>query len=207
MKKIALLLSLVAGAFFASQSQAQMMPPRSSGPYAGIGVLSTFTNNAKDFGVFSNGFGGGGDDSATGFKAYGGYLWPNRFGVEVGYYDLGSYDVKSFGAKTDEFSVNAFSVSGVFALPFGRNFDFNAKLGIAFTNVDYTCIVGCGGSYFNTSKSGTAGLFGAGVGWRVAPNFGLRADYEWFGGVKHTAGINEATYDYGVLSVSGQVKF
>jgi hypothetical protein len=59
----------------------------------------------------------------------------------------------------------------------------------------------------NTGKSGTAGVFGAGVGWRVAPNFSLRADYEYFGGVMHAVGNMEADYGYGALSLSAQVRF
>jgi hypothetical protein len=50
-------------------------------------------------------------------------------------------------------------------------------------------------------------VFGAGVGWRVAPNFSLRADYEYFGGVMHAVGNMEADYGYGALSLSAQVRF
>lgn len=202
MQKILPLLAALAVACLMTPAQAQ-----TRGGYAGAGVMSVWTNNAKDFASATYGFTGSGDDTTTGFKVYGGYLWPSRFGFEVGYYDLGSYDVKDFGAKTDEFAVNAFTVSGVFAMPFGGNFDFNAKAGIAFTNVDYTCVTVCGFPYVNTSKSGTAGVIGAGVGWRVAPNFSLRADYEFFGGVRHAVGSIEADYDYGAFSLSALVRF
>lgn len=202
MRKIPTLLAALAAAFLMAPAQAQ-----TSGAYAGVGVMSVWTDNAKEFARTTYGFGGSGDDTATGFKVYGGYLWPSRFGVEVGYYDLGSYDVKDFGAKADEFAVNAFAVSGVFAMPIGRNFDFNAKLGIAFTNVDYTCVTLCGFPYVNTSKAGTAGVAGAGVGWRVAPNFSLRADYEYFSDVRHAVGNLDADYGYGALSLSAQVRF
>lgn len=195
-------LAALAAACLITPAQAQ-----TPGGYAGVGVMSVWTNNAKEFARATYGFSGGGDDTATGFKIYGGYLWPSRFGVEVGYYDLGSYEVKDFGAKTDEFAVNAFTVSGVFAMPIGRNFDFNAKAGIAFTNVDYTCVTGCGFPYVNTSKSGTAGVLGAGVGWRVAPNFSLRIDHEYFGGVRHAVGSIEVDYGYSALSLSAQVRF
>ena len=103
--------------------------------------------------------------------------------------------------------MNAFTVSAVFATPIGRNFDFNAKLGIAFTKADYTCLTLCAFPYVNTSKSGTAGVLGAGLGWRLAPNFSLRADYEYFGGVRQTVGNLEADYAYGALSLSAQLKF
>ena len=204
MRKILTLLAALAAALLMTPAQSQA---QTSGAYAGVGVMSVWTNNAKEFARSTYGFSGSGDDTATGLKVYGGYLWPSRFGVEVGYYDLGSYDVKDFGAKTDEFALNAFTVSGVFAMPIGRNFDFNAKAGIAFTNADYTCVSGCGFPYVNTSKSGTAGVLGAGVGWRIAPNFSLRADYEYFGDVRHAVGSIEADYGYGALSLSAQVRF
>lgn len=202
MRKILPLLAALAAACLMTPAQAQ-----NPGGYLGAGVMSVHTDNAKEFAVVANGFGGSGDDIATGLKVYGGYLWPNRFGIEVGYYDLGSYDVKSFGAKTDEFAVSALTVSGVFATPIGRNFDFNAKLGIAFTKADYACLTLCTFPYVNTSKSGTAGVLGAGLGWRLAPNFSLRADYEYFGGVRHATGNLEADYGYGALSLSAQLKF
>jgi hypothetical protein len=139
-------------------------------------------------------------------KVYGGYLW-NRVGVEVGRYDLGSYDVFNGGVKSDEFSTSATTVSGVYAMPIGNQIVFNAKAGLAFTEVDYTCITGCSATLFSSSKSSIAGLFGAGVGWRPAPNFTLRADVEVFSGVLHRAGVFEEYYPYSALSISGQFNF
>lgn len=199
MRKILTLLAALAAAGLATPAQAQ-----SSGGYAGVGLMSVSTDNARDFAAV---YATSGDGSANGFKIYGGYVWPSRFGIEVGYYDLGSYDVRTGTAKSDEFKTNAMAVSGVYAMPFAANFDFNAKLGIAFTNVDYTCFSSCTGIFVNTSKSGVAGVFGAGVGWRVTPNFSLRADYEVVGGVTHSVGGLEADYSYGALSLSGQLKF
>ncbi len=199
MRKILPLLAALAAACLMTPAQAQ-----TAGGYAGVGILSVSTENARDFAAVNA---TSGDGSSTGFKVYGGYLWPSRFGIEVGYYDLGTYDVRTGTAKSDEFAVNALTVSGVYALPFARVFEFNAKVGLAFTNVDYTCVTGCGGIFVNTSKSGTAGVLGAGVGWRVAPNFSLRLDLEGIGGVTHSVGGLEADYGYGALSFSGQVKF
>jgi hypothetical protein len=177
---------------------------QTSGAYAGVGVMSVTTDNASEFAAVNA---TSGERTANGLKVYGGYLWPSRFGVEVGYYDLGSYDVFTGGTKTDEFSTTATAVSAVFAMPFANQFAFNAKLGLAFTSVDYTCISLCTSSIFSSSKSGVAGLFGAGVGWRPAQNFTLRADVEVFADILHRAGVNEAYYPYSTLSVSGQVNF
>jgi hypothetical protein len=194
-----MLLAALADAFLMTPAQAQ-----TPGGYAGIGVMSVSTENARDFAAT---YATSGDGSSTGFKAYGGYLWPSRLGIEIGYYDLGSYDVRTGTAKSDEFAVNAFAISGVFAWPIANKFDFNAKLGLAFTNVDYTCVTSCGGIFVNTNKSGIAGVLGAGMGWRVAPNFSLRADLVFIGDVTHSVGGLEADYAYDALSFSGQVKF
>lgn len=197
MRRAALLFAFVAGMASAGQSSAQ-------GAYAGIGIMSVTTDNAADFGYA---FATSGERSATGVKLYGGYVWPSRFGVEVGYYDLGSYDVFTGNTKTDEFATTAFTVSGVYDMPFARQFVFSGKLGIAFTAADYTCLAACGGTVFSSSKSGVAGLFGVGLGWRPARNFTVRADFEVFADVLHRAGVNEAYYPYSTFSVSGQANF
>lgn len=202
MRKILTFLAAVAAACLMTPAQAQ-----STGAYAGVGVMSVSTDNARDFAAAFTGPGGSADGSANGLKIYGGYLWPSRFGVEAGYYDLGSYDVSTFGAKSDEFEVSAFAISGVYAVPMGANFDLYLKLGLAFTNVDYSCLALCGFPLVNTSKSGTSGLLGAGVGWSIVPNFSLRADFEYFSAVAHSVGGLEAEYGYSAFSLSGQVRF
>ena len=201
MRKILTLLAALAAACLTTPAQAQ-----TSGAYAGVGVMSVTTDNASDFAAVFYGPAGSGDSSANGLKIYGGYVWPSRFGIEGGHYDLGSYEVRQGGTKTDEFKVSAFAVSGTYTLPMGANFDANFKVGLAFTSADYTCVTSCGG-IANTSKSGTAGLVGAGVGWRVAPNFTLRADFEVFSAVPHSAVGQNVEFDYTAFSVSGQFKF
>ena len=198
MRKILPLLAALAAACLMTPAQAQ-----SPGGYAGVGIMSVTTDNASEFAAVNA---TSGERTATGLKVYGGYMW-NRFGVEAGYYDLGSYDVFTGGAKTDEFATTATAVSAVFAMPFANQFAFNAKLGIAFTSADYTCISLCTSSIFSSSKSGIAGLFGAGVGWRPAQNFTLRADLEIFSDILHRAGVFEAYYPYSAFSVSGQFNF
>ena len=45
------------------------------------------------------------------------------------------------------------------------------------------------------------------LGWRVAQNFSLRADFEYFGGVVHSVGGFLAEYDYPTVSVAAQFHF
>jgi len=200
MKKTALLFALLAGALLATQASAQ-------GAYAGIGVLQASTNNAEDFAAVFIGPGSSADGSASSFKLYAGYQWASRFGVEAGYYDLGTYEVSTFGVKTDEFATTAFVISGTYAMPIGTSVDINFKLGIAFTDADYTCLTGCGYPFISSGRSSSAGLFGAGVGWRLAPHFALRADFEYFTEVEHLAAGSFGIYDYTTWSLSGEVRF
>ena len=193
-----LLLPLLAVAL-ASPAHAQ-----SQGGYFGAGALHVSTDNARDFALA---FGGtSADKTADGLKLYGGYLW-NQFGIEAGYYGLGTYDVRVGTATRDDFKVSAFAVSGVLALPMGSRFTLNAKAGLAFTSVDYRCYFSCGGNFVNTGESNVAGLLGAGVAWRPAPNFSLRADFEYLGDVTHSVGLLEAQYPYRIYSLSAQLNF
>lgn len=179
---------------------------QTGGGYVGVAPLVAYTDNARDFGEASF-VDGSGERSGTGAKVYGGYLW-HQFGIEVGYYDLGTYDVTSAGVKTDEFSVRALAFSGVFAAPLAaRDVLLTAKLGLAFTESKYRCFSGCGFPFIDTNESGLAGVLGAGIAWRVAPSFSLRADVEYLGQVGHRAGNLEADYGYSVFSLGAQLNF
>jgi OOP family OmpA-OmpF porin len=206
MRKILLLLA-ACGAGLAAPVQAQVQ-----GGYFGAGALSAFTDNARDFASASGATGA--DRSASGFKAFGGFLWQNRFGIEGGYYDLGRYEVTTGGVKSDDFSISAFAVSGVIAAPLGSSLLFTGKLGLAFTTAKFRCFRFCGFNenaldvdLVDTKVTDVSGLLGAGLGWRVSRNFSLRADFEYLGDVTHAVGLLEANFPYRVFSVSGQVNF
>lgn len=199
MRKAALGFCVLAGACLSGAAHAQMQ-----GGFFGAGVLKANTDNAREFAAAT--FADSADKSADGFKVYGGYLW-NQFGIEGGYYDLGTYDVNFGGAKSDDFSVSAFTIAGVLALRMTNALTFNAKAGLAFTSVDYRCFQACGGNFVDTSDSDVAGVFGAGLAWRVTRNFTLRADYESIGNISHSVGLLEESFPYTVLSISAQINF
>lgn len=201
-----LLLVAACGAGLAAPAQAQMQ-----GGYFGVGALSAFTDNARDFALASGATGA--DRSASGFKVFGGYLWQNRFGIEGGYYNLGRYEVTSGGVKSDDFSISAFAVSGVIAAPLGSALLITGKLGLAFTTAKYRCFQFCGFNpnlgidLVDTKDTGVSGLLGAGLGWRISRNFNLRADFEYFSEVSHAVGLLDASYGYSAFSLSGQLDF
>jgi hypothetical protein len=204
MKKIAFLATLLAGTLLAVQAHAQA---RSTGAYFGAGVMQTYTDNASEFAYLSIPAGGSGDSSATGFKVYGGYVWPARFGIEIGYYDLGTYDVYTFGAKSDEFKTTALAFSGTYSLPLNPSAEVLFKFGLAFTDADYRCFSACGWPYVDTSYSDIAAIMGIGIGWRIAPSFSVRADWEYIGTVTHSVGGLIGEYGYSAVSIAGQFHF
>jgi hypothetical protein len=204
MKRVACFVALLASALFAAQAHAQS---RGTGGYFGAGVMQVYTDNATEFAYFSIPAGGSADGTATGFKIYGGYVWPARFGFEVGYYDLGTFNAYTFGTKSDEFNTTALAFSGTFSLPINPSVDVAFKLGFAYTDVDYRCFSLCGWPYVNTSHTDIAALMGVGLDWRIASNFSVRADWEYFGGVVHYVGSMIGEYDYSAVSISGQFRF
>jgi hypothetical protein len=205
MHKSAFAAALLAGALAAAPACAQSRGP--GGAYIGFGAMQTYTDNATAFAWSAIPFGGDADSSATGTKVYGGYVFPSRFGIEVGYYDLGTYDVRTFGVKSDEFSTTALAFSGTYGMPINPKVDLLFKLGIAFTDAQYRCFSSCGWPFVDTKHSDIAGLMGIGLGWRVAPSFSVRADYEYFGGVIHAVGSMQGNYGYSAVSLAGQFHF
>jgi len=204
MNRSAFAAALLAGALVAAPAHAQSKGP--GGAYIGLGVMQTYTDNATAF-AWTYVPGGDADSSATGTKVYGGYTFPNRFGIEVGYYDLGTYDVRTFGVKSDEFSTTALAFSGTYGMPINPKVDLLFKLGIAFTEAQYRCFSACGWPFVDTKHSDIAGLLGIGLAWRLAPSFSVRADYEYFGGVVHAVGSLQGEYGYSAVSIAGQFHF
>ena len=204
MRKAAFFVALLASALLAAQAHAQA---RGTGGYFGAGAMQVYTDNATEFAYFAIPAGGSADSSATGFKIFGGYVWPSRFGVEVGYYDLGTYSAYTFSTKSDEFKSSALAFSGTFSMPINPSVDVLLKLGFAYSDVDYRCFAFCGGNFVDTSHTDIAALMGIGLDWRIAANFSVRADWEYFGGVIHYTGGLMGEYSYSAVSIAGQFRF
>jgi OOP family OmpA-OmpF porin len=201
---IALLAALLASALLGAQAHAQA---GRTGAYFGAGVMQVYTDNASEFATYEIGFGGSGDSHATGFKVYGGYVWPSRFGFEAGWYDLGTYDVTLFNVKSDEFRISALAFLGTWWMPINPSVDVLFKFGLAFTDVEYRCLTACGWPYVDTNTSDVTMPFSIGVNWRVASGFSVRAEYEYFGFVVHRVGGLMGEYDYSAVSIAGQFHF
>lgn len=108
-------------------------------------------------------------ESSTPYRAFAGY----RFGIiplidiaaEVGYMDLGKAEnsaesVKGHGADASALLIFPITI-----------FDLYGRLGVMQVNLDKTL------NGVSTSSSGSAGVYGLGVGVRLGP-IGVRAEYD-----------------------------
>lgn len=200
MKKTTILIAALAGALLGGNAQAQQ-PGQG---YFGIGFGAVFSDGASPYTDTID------DDTVGGFKIYGGRIWDNHFGVELGYYDLGKYDVKFGNAKIAESKASAVALSGVLATPLGGGYSFHVKAGLAFTDFTIDCVSLCGTGtppLVNSWKRGVSGLLGLGMGAQLTQDLAMRIDYEHFGAVHHQVSNTGYKSPYDMLSVSVQFSF
>jgi hypothetical protein len=199
-RRTAILIAVLAGALLASQAQAQ----EPGQGYFGIGFGAVWSDGASPYANTLD------DGTTAGAKVYGGSMW-DRFGLEVGLYGLGKFDVNLGGAKLAETATTAVAVSGVMAVPLGGGYSFHGKLGLAFTQAEFTCSgAQCATQSppgVNTKKRGTSGLLGLGIGAKLGQDIMMRIDFEHFGNVHHQISNTEYNDGYDMLSVSLQFNF
>jgi OOP family OmpA-OmpF porin len=125
------------------------------------------------------------DEDDAGFKVFGGYRFFPWLSVEGAYLDGGSPSIKeSRGGETVKLGIDVQSLvaSAVFALPVGERFELFVKPGIAYWDAETS--LGFSSPTFSDSfredDDGSAFFLGAGAGFDVTDNFGLRLEYEWF---------------------------
>ena len=111
-------------------------------------------------------------DKSTAWKLYGGYQFNPTWGAEFAYNDLGKY----FGSN-----VVSWSLAGTATMPIGERWSVLGKLGVTSNRARFT---GAG------SRSDL--LVGAGIGYKLTSNVGLRLEYEDFGKLSNVANVNNS---------------
>jgi len=166
---------LFAGALLASSPS----KAADSGFYVGVGAGQATTEVDDILGT-----GISFDETATGYKVFGGYRFFPWFSVEGIYFDGGSPEIKrTLGEDSASLNVEVSSLvaATVFALPVGDKFEVFLKPGFAYwdskTRFRYSSPDFTDG--FSEDDSGTAFFIGAGAEWTNG-NAGLRLEYEWF---------------------------
>jgi len=199
MKKIGMLFALLAGALLAAHAQAQAPGQW----YIGFGGGSVWTDGASPYNDTQD------DGVSPGGKIYGGAIGEN-WGIEMGYYALGKYDVKFNNAKVAESKMQSFTVSGVYAREFATGWVFHGKLGVAFTQYQFTCVSLCGTGTppnLTTKENGVSSVWGLGVGARFTQTIEARMDWEHFGSAHEAVSTQTFKDAYDMFSVSLQLNF
>jgi len=175
--------------------------------YLGASGAAVYTDASKSLESIT---GGVRDDSVpNGGKVYGGFM-RDRWGMEFGYYYLGTYDILTAPAGTlqDQMKTSALVVAGAYQAPIAGGWDLVLRLGVAFTQAEYDCKLGCGTLPFvDTKEKGTSGMWGAGVNVRMTQSFSLLMEYEHIGNVHHSVGNIGFKDGYDMFSVGVQVQF
>ncbi len=121
------------------------------------------------------------DDKDTSFKVFGGYRFTRNVAVEVAYVDLGKYHATGsvlglpFDVKTE---VTGVTVQGVGIVPFGNEFSLMGRIGAIFWDLNNSGTVG--GFRGGGGDSGVDVALGVGAQYKFAPNFGVRADLDYY---------------------------
>ncbi len=130
------------------------------GFYAGAGIGL--------FGVDEGNF----DESDTGFKLFGGWMFNQYVGGEVEYIDGGTVGDSNFGI--DSTGINA-SLKGNF--PISEQFDVFGKVGYYFWDADIDLT---GDSGQEANESGSDLSWGLGAGYNFTDNISIVAEWQWF---------------------------
>jgi OOP family OmpA-OmpF porin len=168
MLAVRLLVAAALGALWACGAAAQASAPE-NGWYLGGGIRPALPQI---------------EDTDIGYRHFGGYRFSRRWGVELGYSDLGRgsegehglFEAQKLGAQT-----SAWTLAGTGVLPLGNAFSIQGRLGVSLTTPDATLMApGSGiGSAFPRHRPTV--LWGFGGQYDLTGSVGLRVDYNNFG--------------------------
>lgn len=127
------------------------------------------------------------DETDTGYKLQAGYRFNPYIAVEGGYASLGKYTYRAeatapvTATRDGNIEIDGWNLGIVPRLPLSPNFALFAKAGV----LDYELTFRCSGTGVpctnpDRSDSGRPVYYGAGLEWKLAAHWLLRAEYEVF---------------------------
>jgi outer membrane protein with beta-barrel domain len=116
------------------------------------------------------------NESATGWKVFGGYQFHDNFAAEVGYLESGDAE-ETEGLASLEVSADGVTASFVGSLPLGDMFSIYGRLGAIFWDARATLDDGAG-TVTTGNDSGEDLYYGAGGAMNLGERAALRLEYE-----------------------------
>ncbi|QBF83948.1 OmpA family protein [Shewanella maritima] len=114
-----------------------------------------------------------GEDSPYAWDVFGGYMFSDNFGVELGYRDLGMAEWTDYNNKRNDAGARGMTAGLVAVVPFADGWSVSAEAGamnyLLRNKKNYNT------EYY--SDSGIAPYIGAGIGYMVTENMKLQAKY------------------------------
>jgi opacity protein-like surface antigen len=146
----------------------------------------------------------------VGGSVFAGYFFNDYVGLDLGYRGFGTVSATDGYGDSLSVKAQAAQLSVIGNIPVAPSFNIYGRLGYASVKVDAsaTCGGGCGGGFAGLSGSASqtkgAGLLGVGARYAVTPDFGLRAEYDYYQKITY-----ESTVDLklSVFSIGGDVRF
>jgi hypothetical protein len=165
------------------------------------------TTEAQQNDIFDTGENVEFDEDETGYKIFGGYMFNDYLGVELGYVDLGQPEDKfsDDGGEFDlklEAEASGFTANLVGEIPLGP-VDLFAKVGLISydAEIEATLIDNFDGEVLASGKADDDGeelMYGVGARLNIG-NFGVRAEYEMYD-------VGEID-DLSMISLGGELRF
>ncbi|HEU0224134.1 MAG TPA: outer membrane beta-barrel protein [Steroidobacteraceae bacterium] len=144
------------------------------GFYAGVGVGELSVDFSEDFDGTTVSF----DDGDTSFRVFGGWQFNEYFSAEAGYLDGGTasetFNIEGIDVDFD-IDVSGFDVLLRGTAPLGESFFVFAQAGMIFWDADLSA--SAMGLSESASDSGEDPAYGAGIGFNLGENAGVRIEY------------------------------
>jgi len=170
------------------------------------GSIGQSTTEAQENNIFDSGENIEFDEDDTGYKLFGGYMFNDYLGVELGYVDFGQPEDKfSFDGgegivdvKVDA-EVSAFTANLLGQIPLGP-VDIFAKVGLASydAEIGVKATDGIITESGNLDDDGEELMYGVGARLNIG-NFGIRAEYEMYD-------VGDLD-DLSMISLGGEISF
>ncbi|WP_394129745.1 OmpA family protein [Shewanella maritima] len=114
-----------------------------------------------------------GEDAPYAWDVFAGYMFSDYFGAELGYRDLGKAEWVDYNNRLFDIGAKGPTLGLVASYPFADGWSLNAELGgMAYSVSNVHNLAG-----EDSSDSGVAAYYGAGIGYMVTENLKLQAKY------------------------------
>jgi OOP family OmpA-OmpF porin len=145
------------------------------------------------------------DDTATGWKVYGGYQFTRIWGMEMAYIDFGKATASGFVLGVPiaaEAQTKGWQLVATATVPITPQFDAFGKLGVWRSDVDLN--VSTAGVVALTSGHSTELAYGLGAKWNFSRNWSARLEWERF---NDAGNQNTGRSDLDLISIGVSYKF